>query len=410
MNKRVVITGIGAASVCGFGKDALVTGVMKGEGSFRRLSGGIYGESFQGIYGILDEAGKAEYEGRYLTEAELSLGPCCRLALAAAAEAVTDSGLRDTAEDISPDECGVSIGTTHGEMHMYELAAGEAAARGSVIPQLTAVPHDMIARAVAKKLGWSGECLLHTEACASGNIAVDCGAMLIRSGRLKRVAAGGVELCSELSEASFTALRAVSKDRVRPFDSGRDGIILSEGAAVLILEELETALARGAHIYGEIAGSGQSCDAYSIASMDPEATGIVRAMERACASSGIKPEDIDYICLHGTGTAANDACEMKAIAEFFGEGAGNVRASSVKGTLGHSLGAAAALELAVCASSLESGMIPPNTNLKEPDPQCSFRLVTEPEMAMPEVILNSAYAFGGSNSCILLRKYEGEGK
>ena len=407
MKHRVVITGIGVASVSGFGKDAFFRNVWKGESHMTPLQGGIYGEEFQGQYGLLDAAELAAYEARYLTPQEKDYAPCCRLTLAAAVEAAEDAGLPETSADVSPLACGVSLGTTHGELHCLEQLLKEHPDL-SMEEAMAAMPHGEIAAAIARRLHCSGDVLLHTDACASGNIAAAHAFQMIRSGRLKRVITGGVDLYSMISEGTFSILRALAKEKLRPFDRDRNGIILSEGAAVLVLEKLETALARKAHIYGEIIGQGQSSDAYHMAAMDPEATGILAAMERVTNDAHIARDAIDYICLHGTGTVTNDACEMKAVSEFFGEDASRISASSIKGTLGHALGAAAALELAACAITLDTGVVPPNCNVQNLDEHCTFRLVTQPEKLEPEVVLNSAYAFGGSNSCVLLKKWRGE--
>ena len=237
MKHRVVITGIGVASVSGFGKDAFFRNVWKGESHMTPLQGGIYGEEFQGQYGLLDAAELAAYEARYLTPQEKDYAPCCRLTLAAAVEAAEDAGLPETSADVSPLACGVSLGTTHGELHCLEQLLKEHPDL-SMEEAMAAMPHGEIAAAIARRLHCSGDVLLHTDACASGNIAAAHAFQMIRSGRLKRVITGGVDLYSMISEGTFSILRALAKEKLRPFDRDRNGIILSEGAAVLVLEEL----------------------------------------------------------------------------------------------------------------------------------------------------------------------------
>ncbi|MBC8544452.1 beta-ketoacyl-[acyl-carrier-protein] synthase family protein [Bianquea renquensis] len=408
MRRRVVITGIGTASVCGFGKAAFWNGILKGDTHFQKVNDAFYGADFQGQYGFLDREEQSLFEAQYLSEEERkSLHPCARLALAVALSAAEDAGLKKFDGEISPERVGVSVGTTHGEINVMESMVQE---NGAVpMEQIKdSIHHIDIAAAIARRMKAAGDVVLHSDACSSGNVAAAYGFQMIRRGRLDRVLAGGVDVYSKLTEGGFTCIRALTSDRVRPFDKNRSGIILSEGAGMLVLEDYETAKARGAHIYGEILGQGQSNDAYHMASMDPEAAEIQVAMGNAVQDAGILKGEIEYICLHGTGTISNDNCEMKAIPEFFGERAETLHVSSIKGALGHALGGAAALELVACSLSLESGIIPPNCNLLQKDSHCTLHLVRQPLNAKPSVIMNSSYAFGGSNCCIVLGKV-GEG-
>ena len=408
MKRRVVVTGIGVLSIAGMDKESFWQGLINGESSFSEISGGFWGESFSGLYGILDKEKLRQAEEEYLSSEEREYRRCCRLALASAVMAFTDSGLDISAEYYSPAKTGVSIGTTHGELGVLEELVKEK----GLVPYSelnSCTEHYDISAAVARRIHASGDVVLHSDACASGNIAFSHAYEMICSGRLDRVMAGGVDTDTDLSEGAFSCLRAVSPDKVRPFDKNRVGIILSAGAGMLMLESYESAKSRGAHIYCEVIGQGQSNDAHSMATMDPEAKGIISAMDRAVHDADIKTDDVDYICLHGTGTAANDACEMKAIKEYFGDHAKDIIATSIKGTLGHSLGAAAALELAACALIMEKNLIPSNHNLEEPDENCVFKIPTEPITVVPEIIMNSSYAFGGSNNCVILKRVREEG-
>ena len=403
MKKRVVVTGIGMLSIGGMDKESFWNGILEGSSSFTEINDDFWGEGFSEKYGIIDRQKLGETEDKYLIDTATSYDRCCKLALTAASMAYEDSGLNDNASGISPSKTGVSVGTTHGELGVLEQMIKENASvsYGDIHSRMD---NYNISAAIARKINATGDVILHSDACASGNIAFSHAFEMIRSGRLERVIAGGVDTDTDISLGAFSCLRAVAHDKVRPFDKNRSGIILSAGAGMLVLESYESARARNAHIYCEILGQGQSNDAFSMASMDPEAKGIISAMEKAVRDSDISPEDIDYICLHGTGTNANDACEMLAVKEFFGDKAKNITATSIKGTLGHSLGAAAALELAACALISETGIIPPNHNLTDLDESCVFRIPTQPVKLSPEVIMNSSYAFGGSNNCVILKK------
>ncbi|MBQ3566439.1 MAG: beta-ketoacyl-[Oscillospiraceae bacterium] len=407
MKERVVITGLGIASICGFGKKDFWNGILSGNSNFTKLTDSFYGEDFSGIYGMLDVTKKNEWERKYLTEEELRLSPCCRIALAAAKEAISDAGLDMKINDVPSERIGVSVGTTHGDLAVIEdLIEENPSADFSCVHNK--VNHFEFAASIARYVRASGDVVLHSDACASGNISASYAFQLIRSGRLDRVIVGGADVYSRLTEGGFSCIRALTNDKVKPFDRDRNGIILSEGAAMLVLENYETAKKRGAHIYCEIIGQGQSNDSYHMAAMNPEGSGVIEAMRRSVKDAGIDENDIDYVCLHGTGTVANDACEMKVLSEFLGENVKDLYASSVKGCLGHALGSAAALELAVCSLIFENGIIPPTINVENIDENCKFKLATEPLKINPSLIMNSAYAFGGSNSCVILKKEDGE--
>lgn len=406
MKNRVVITGVGVASICGFGKNDFWDGILSGTSHFTKLTDPFYGENFEGQYGILDLSKRLAWEAKYLNEDEQSFAPCCRLALATAMAAIEDAGLTDRMDDVSTERIGVSVGTTHGELCVIEDMVQQ---QGSITVSDVQkhVNHFEIAAAIARRIHASGDVVLHSDACASGNISASYAFQMIRKGHLDRAIVGGADVYSKLTEGGFSCIRALAYDKVKPFDRDRSGILLSEGAAMLVLENYEVAKKRGAHIYGEILGQGQSNDAYHMAAMPPDGICVVNAMRRSIIDAGIEKNDIDYICLHGTGTVANDACEMKVLSDFFGERVSNLYASSIKGCLGHALGSAAALELVACVLCLETGIIPPTLNVEHKDEKCTFQLVTEPTNANPVLIMNSSYAFGGSNSCVILGKEKG---
>ena len=199
---------------------------------------------------------------------------------------------------------------------------------------------------------------------------------------------------------------AIAPERCQPFDLNRKGMMPGEGAAFLVLERAERAKERGARIYAEVAGYGLSCDAYHMTGGDREGKGAVRAMEKALQRSGLKPGEIDYISAHGTGTKSNDLHETIAVKNVFGEDAAKVPMSSVKSMFGHTMGAASAIEAALCCLAIERGAVPPTMNLEDPDPECDLDYVpNEAREQTVDVAMSNAYAFGGTNASLILRRW-----
>ena len=253
-----------------------------------------------------------------------------------------------------------------------------------------------------------GPCLMIPTACAAGNYAIGYGFDLIRTGRVDFMLAGGADAFSRIPYMGFARLGAIAPERCQPFDKNRKGMVPGEGAAVLVLEPLDAAAARGAKIYAEVLGYGVSCDAHHMTAAHPEGDGAIRAMSAAMRDSGITPDDVDYISAHGTGTPTNDRVESLAVCKLFGDRAARLPMSSIKSMLGHTMGAASALEAAACALALDTGWIPPTINYEEPDPECEVDCVpNRARRTEPRVVLNNAYAFGGNNASLCLRRAEG---
>jgi 3-oxoacyl-(acyl-carrier-protein) synthase len=251
-------------------------------------------------------------------------------------------------------------------------------------------------------------------ACATGTQAIGEAAEFIRRGVADRVLAGGVEgLIHEAAIGGFTAMRALTtrfnhapERASRPFDKDRDGFVLSEGAGIVVLERLEQALERGAHIYAELLGHASSSDAFHVAVPDPDAAGAVRAMRWAIEDADLMPEDVDYINAHGTSTPVNDATETLAIKRLFGEYAYEIPVSSSKSVLGHAMGGAGAIEAIFCMQALSQGIIPPTWNYETPDPECDLDYVPNaPRAAEIRVALSNSFGLGGQNACLVLGKY-----
>ncbi|HEY5894991.1 MAG TPA: beta-ketoacyl-[acyl-carrier-protein] synthase family protein [Chthoniobacterales bacterium] len=240
-------------------------------------------------------------------------------------------------------------------------------------------------------------------ACATGTNAIGHAFTLIRSGRYRTVLAGGYDTLSELVFVGFDALQASTHEKIRPFDATRSGLVLGEGAAVLALEEMEQARNRGAHILGEITGYGVSTDNYHLTQPNPSGIGPKLAMQRAIDTAGRRPDEIDYINAHGTATQFNDATEGAAISEIFG----NVAVSSTKSMMGHSLGAAGAVEAAVSLLALQHQFLPPNINTVQADPQNTFSIVAnQSRSADVHAVVSNSFGFGGTNASIVLEAHD----
>jgi 3-oxoacyl-[acyl-carrier-protein] synthase II len=251
--------------------------------------------------------------------------------------------------------------------------------------------------------GISAPCQVIANACASGTNALGHAFTCIQSGRYQRVLTGGYDAISELVFVGFDSLQASTSEKCRPFDRNRTGMVLGEGAAILLLENLDTARARGANILGEIIGYGISTDNYHLTQPDPSGVGARRAMEGALKSAGIRAQEVDYINAHGTATPFNDAAEGKAIGELFGR----VPLSSTKGMMGHSLGAAGAIEAVVCLLALERQFLPANINFRNGDEDVDLNIVANETRAAPlRTALSNSFGFGGTNASILLRKID----
>jgi 3-oxoacyl-(acyl-carrier-protein) synthase len=251
-------------------------------------------------------------------------------------------------------------------------------------------------------------------ACASGTQSIGDGAELIRRGAADVVLAGGVEgLIVEAAVAGFAAMRAMPVNyndaphlASRPFDLNREGFILSEGAGLVVLERLDHALARGAHIYAEVLGQSSASDAHHMAIPDPEAAGAIRAMRWAIEDAGVAYDQIDYINAHGSSTPINDALETFAIKKLFGEQAYNLAVSSTKSIMGHAMGGTGTIEAIFCTYALEKGILPPTWNYETPDPECDLDYVTNgPRSADLRVAMSNSFGLGGQNACIVLGKH-----
>lgn len=399
MNRRVVITGVGIATAHGFGREAAWSGISTGTpavGPLSAFDASCYRGPWGGEIKTLPEAGFSRLNKQRLDRASLLLH-------AVAAEALGHAGVADS---LAERPVFLSLGTTLGGMLSGEAFHKEALAGGLERARLSLL-RDYLAHSQALNLfseyGLQGDFRVFSNACASGANAIGHACAALRSGDYEIALCGGYDTMSEFTFAGFNSLMAVSPSLSRPFDKNRSGLVLGEGAGVLVLEELEQALARGADILGEIAGYGESSDAYHMTSPEPSGKAAAAAMRQAWVEAG-RPA-VDYLNAHGTGTPYNDAMEAAAIALVFGEQAGQIPVSSIKPMIGHLLGGAGTVEAIVSLLSIRHGTLPPNINYETPDPACPLKIVTTPVQTEVRTVMSNSFGFGGSNASLVIRSY-----
>lgn len=327
-------------------------------------------------------------------------GRAASLAAAAARQALEHAGVPAARRA----RAGLCLGTTMGESCWIEAWPGEDLAAGVdrvPVEELVRSAPERVGADAAALLGLGGEVTVIGGACAAGNFALGRAADLVRLGRADLVLAGGVDAFSRVAFTGFARLGALAATACRPFSADREGLVLGEGAGVLVVEARAAAEARGAEPLARIAGFGLSSDAFHIVAPEPTGAGAARAMRAALREAGREPGEVDYVCAHGTGTEANDRCEVAAAAVVFGDAA--VPMSSIKALTGHALGASSALEAAACVLALGRQTVPPTWNFRARDPDCDWDVVPNaPRPAPLEVVMNNASAFGGSNTSLVL--------
>lgn len=330
-------------------------------------------------------------------------GRAATLATEAGRQALADAGL--TRAEIA--DTALVLGTTMGESCWLESWSADAVRAGAcAVPaeQLVRSGPDAIGVDVAAALGLRGPVSVLAGACAAGNYALGRALDLVRLGRAERVLAGGTDAFSRVAFTGFSRLGALAAEACRPFSANRDGLVLGEGAAFLLVESEKTAASRGAQPAAELAGIGLSGDAFHIVSPDPEGRGAARAMIAALADAGLDRLDIGYLSAHGTGTPANDRAEVAAVRSVFG--AGGPPMSSIKALTGHGLGAASAIEAVACVLALREQVAPPTWNFTGADPDCDWDVIPDGPRALElAAVLSNAYAFGGCNASLLLRHF-----
>ncbi|MBS4960232.1 MAG: beta-ketoacyl-ACP synthase II [Clostridiales bacterium] len=414
MEKRCVITGMGA--VTPLGNDV--------ESTWNAMKNGVCGIDYITKFDVSDFKVKiaAEVKGfeptDYVEKKDLKRNDMYTIyAIAAASQAYQDAGL--TEENIGdPVRFGCFVGSGIGGLATIEEQIGRMDAKGPgkisplYIPMSIA---NMASGNVAMKFGSKGPCECIVTACATGTNSIGEAFRAIKHGYIDLSFAGGTEYpLTRSGVAGFTNLTALSttedpKKASRPFDKNRNGFVMGEGSAILILEELEHAKKRGAKIYGEIVGYGSTCDAYHITAPCPDGEGAANAMLLAVKEAGIQPEEIGYINAHGTSTPANDSAETAAIKRAFGDAAYNIAISSTKSMTGHMLGAAGAIEAVACIKALEEGVLPPTISYENKDEACDLDYVPNvSRKAQVRYALSNSLGFGGHNAVLCFKKWEEE--
>lgn len=409
--KRVVVTGVGAVTPIGIGKNIFWQNIKAGVCGIDRITRFDVSDYDCQIAAEVKDFDPAEYMDK--KEAK-RMDLFVQYAIAGAKMAIEDAKLDIDAED--PERMGCMLGSGIGgihttcEQHSRLLEKGPSKVSPFMIPMMIS---NMAVGQVAIRFHLKGVNLTAVSACASGTDAIGHAFLAIQRGDADVIVSGGAEATiDELSLAGFCSMKALStrnndpKRACSPFDAERDGFVMGEGAGILVLEELEHAKARGAHIIAEVVGYGSSNDAYHMTAPAPDGEGGARCMAAAVKSAGIMPNQVDYINAHGTSTPYNDKYETAAIKTVFGDHAYKMAVSSTKSMTGHMLGAAGGIEAIVTALALEEGYLPATINYKTPDPECDLDYVTnQGRNADITYALSNSLGFGGHNASIVMKKY-----
>ncbi len=409
MKKRVVVTGMGAITPIGLSVEEFWTNVKKGVTGFDFITKFDASE-----YKCKIAAEVKGFEGKNFMDfkAAKRMELFCQYAVAASKEAMEDAGVDMEKED--PYRVGVAVGSGIGSLQAMErehqklLEKGPNKVNPLLVPMMIC---NMAAGNVSIQFGLKGKSINVVTACATGTNCIGEAFRTIQYGDADIMLAGGTESSvTPIGIAGFTALTALtsSDDPARcsiPFDKDRSGFVMGEGAAVLVLEELEHAKARGAKIYGEIVGYGCSSDAYHITSPAEDGSGAAKAMENAMTDAGVEPSQVTYINAHGTSTHHNDLFETRAIKLVFGEHAKDVKVNSTKSMVGHLLGAAGAIEAITCIKELQEGYIHPTVGYQNPDEELDLNYCKEAYEEDFEYALSNSLGFGGHNASLLMKKY-----
>ncbi|MGK2965595.1 MAG: beta-ketoacyl-ACP synthase II [Tepidiformaceae bacterium] len=410
---RVVVTGLGAVTPAGKSVDEFWENLTAGRSGIARMTLADPSAFPCQVAGEVKDWDPQQFIER---KAARRMARFAQFMVAGAAQAIEDAGLDLHAEN--RDRIGVVVGNGGGGYPDIQEAAQTLFEKGGMRLDPLYLPRslgNMAAAQVALQYNLRGYNGTIVTACAAGTQAIGEGAMVIRTGRADVVVAGGCEAgITELGLAGFSVMRALTSQNdepskaSRPFDATRDGFVPAEGSGVLILESEEHALARGAHIYAELAGFGCTCDAFHVVAPPEDGDGAARAIVAALDDSGFTVDDVDYVNAHATSTPLGDTAETNALKKVFGESAYRLAISATKSLLGHGLGASGGMETIAAIKTIETGVIHPTINLHTPDPTCDLDYVPNTAReADVNVVLKNSFGFGGQNSCLVLARYEG---
>ena len=405
--RRVAVTGIGVVSPVGTGVGAFWSSLLAGRSGIGPISSFDASALRARIAGEVLDFDAEEWVD---TKDVKRLDRFCHFALAASAQAADDAGFTPA----SPERVATTFTSGFGGARTMEEAAMTGVRTGSFSRMspyfVPAVIANMAAGQIALRMGYGGPSACPVSACASSSDAIGWGFRLVRDGYADACLAGGAEACVTGSViAGFGNMRALStrndepERASRPFDGGRDGFVMGEGAAALMLEPLDDAVARGATIYCELRGYGQSTDAHHQTAPDPDGAGAARAIQAALDDAEAAPESVTYVNAHGTSTPLQDRVETAALRRVFGDHAGELAVSSTKSMTGHLLGGAGAIEAAACSLAIDRGWVPPTINHEDPDPDCDLDCVpNEARRLDVDVAISTSMGFGGHNACLVM--------
>ncbi len=411
VGKRVVVTGLGAITPIGNTLAEYWEGLMAGRNGIATITRFDPSEFACRIAGEVKDFDPTAFMDKKDAK---RMDRFAQFGVAASKMALADAGIEIT--DLNADDIGVLIGSGIGGLQVMEdqtkvlVEKGPSRCSPFMVPMMIA---NMAAGLTAIELGAKGPCNVTVTACAAGSNAVGDAFRLVQLGKAKAMICGGTEAAiTQLGMAGFAACKALSfrnddpDHACRPFDAGRDGFVMGEGAGILVLEELEHAVARGARIYAEVVGYGMTCDAYHMTMPVPGGLGATRAIELALDDAGLAPESVSYINAHGTSTPANDSNETAAIKKALGDHAYKVAVSSTKSMTGHLLGGSGGIEAVATAMAIAHDKVPPTINLETPGEGCDLDYVPHTAREMPvEVALSNSFGFGGHNVTLAFRKY-----
>jgi 3-oxoacyl-[acyl-carrier-protein] synthase II len=411
MKRRVVVTGLGLITPLGTGIQKTWEAICKGASGIDRITAFDPSDYPAQMAGEVKDFNAEDFiERKDIKKMDVFI----QYALGAGTMAVENAGLKIS--EANADRVGVIVGAGIGGINTIEryhsvlLESGQRRISPFFIPMLIT---NLAAGQISMRFGARGPNSCVTTACAAGTHAIGDSFKIIQRGDADAMIAGGSESAiTPLTVAGFANMKALSnrndtpEKASRPFDMERDGFVIAEGAGIVILEELTTALTRGAKVYAEVIGYGMTGDAYHMTAPDPEGRGVINCMQKALRDAGIAPEAVDYINAHGTSTPYNDKHETMAIKQVFGEHAQKLAVSSTKSMTGHLLGAAGGVEAAFCALGLSEGIMPPTINYEHPDPECDLDYVPNHARHTDlDIVVSNSFGFGGTNACIVLKRY-----
>jgi 3-oxoacyl-[acyl-carrier-protein] synthase II len=401
IKRRVVVTGLGVVSSVGIGKDEFWKSIISGKSGISRVTS-FDTKEFRCHYAGEIKNFIPEY---FIDKRKIKfIGRTSQLAITAATLSLKDARL--SSRNIAKERTGVFMGTTMGERPLEEsidvwIREGDECISKSKILQSSA---SNLPANIADYFKLQGPNYLIPTACAAGNYAIGYGFDLIKKGDIDYAIVGGADSFSKLAFCGFHRLYAMAPEKCRPFDKNRRGMLVGEGAGILFLESLDSALKRKSRIYAEILGYGISCDAHHMTASHIE--GIEKVIRKALKEADIQRGEVDYINAHGTGTQGNDRTECTAIKNVFKEQYKTIPVSSIKSMLGHTMGAASAIEALTCCLVVKENIIPPTINFETPDPECDIDCVpNRTKIKKVNIALNNGFAFGGNNSCLVIKKY-----